>query len=410
MRKTILALAVLETLGSAQAVSIGLTANSNSTVGLVTQGASNTLVSGNLYLFTSATDLTPGSLNGILSASNRLAFFASKLGTDPGQVRGPVAFTNGAFTSSGVVEVGAAGNNTYMFITSADGQWIGAFQNIDAPTTGTVVMNPSNMTEDLLGTTSLQGINGTNSGYQLVHAPIGPEIGIEQGAGNFLEINEAVDFGAIVPGQETSITFTIRNTGASPLVLSGTGFSAPHPDDFHLAAPMTGMVTAGGSLDFTVIFAPMSAGLRSSTFTLLNNDADENTFTFAFAGNALSLSTDTDMDGLSDASEFNMAALGFNWQLAQPALVSTYYTNANGAGLFTASQVQTLNSGTPLIARDPATGKFKLTLDWKKSTNLTSFVDFPAPVGSAVSISPQGDVEFEFPSTDNAAFFRIKLE
>jgi hypothetical protein len=105
-----------------------------------------------------------------------------------------------------------------------------------------------------------------------------------------------------------------------------------------------------------------------------------------------------------------MAALGFNWQVGQSALVSTYYTNANGAGLFTTSQVQTLNTGTPLIARDPETGKFKLTLDWKKSTDLTTFPDFPAPAGSSVSISPQGDVEFEFPSTGDAAFYRIELE
>jgi hypothetical protein len=85
-------------------------------------------------------------------------------------------------------------------------------------------------------------------------------------------------------------------------------------------------------------------------------------------------------------------------------------TNANMAGLFTPSQVQTLQTGTPLIARNPTTGKFKLTMDWKKSTTLTDFPDFPAPAGSAVSINPQGDVEFEFPSSDNAAFFRIEME
>ncbi len=237
-----------------------------------------------------------------------------------------------------------------------------------------------------------------------------PEISIEQGTGNFLEINDTIDFGATVPGQETSITFTIRNTGASPLILSGTSLAEPHPDDFRLAAPVAGMVPAGGSLDFTVIFAPLAAGLRSSTFTLLNNDAGENTFTLGFDGNALSFSTDTDTDGLSDASEFNMAALGFDWKVRQPALVSTYYTNANGAGLFTPSQVQALHTGTPLITRDPATGKFKLTMDWKKSTDLTNYLDFPAPAGSTVSISPGGDVEFEFPSADEAAFYRIEVE
>lgn len=58
----------------------------------------------------------------------------------------------------------------------------------------------------------------------------------------------------------------------------------------------------------------------------------------------------------------------------------------------------------------PITGKFRLTMDWKKSTNLSDFLDFPAPPGSSVSINPQGDVEFEFTSPDNAAFFRVEVE
>lgn len=124
----------------------------------------------------------------------------------------------------------------------------------------------------------------------------------------------------------------------------------------------------------------------------------------------LSPNQDTDEDGMNDASEFNMAALGFDWQVSQPNLVSTYQNNANGAGYYSLSQVQTLNSGTPLIQRNPATGKFKLTLDWKKSTDLTTFTDFPAPAGSAVSISPTGDIEFEFTSPDDAAFFRLGVE
>lgn len=173
MKKTILALALLATLGSANAVSIGLTAIANTTVGLVTQGATSTLVSGNLYLFSSATELTPASLEGILTAADPLAFFASKLGADPGQVRGPVAFTNGAFTSSGATEVGAAGNKTYMFLmsTGPGTLHIGAFQNINAPALGTVVMNPGTMTEDLLGTSTLQTVSGTPSGFQLVAVP-----------------------------------------------------------------------------------------------------------------------------------------------------------------------------------------------------------------------------------------------
>lgn len=119
----------------------------------------------------SATELSPASLEGILGAANPVAFFASKLGLDPGQVRGPLAFTNGAFTTTGASEVGVAGNKLYMLIVSNDASYIGAFQGIAAPSLGTVVMNPATMTEDLLGTSTLQSISGTKSGFQLVAVP-----------------------------------------------------------------------------------------------------------------------------------------------------------------------------------------------------------------------------------------------
>ncbi len=127
-------------------------------------------------------------------------------------------------------------------------------------------------------------------------------------------------------------------------------------------------------------------------------------------GQALSVNDDTDLDGLNDVAEYNMRDLGFIWNSAQPGLVDIYKANANVAGYYSPTQLRALKSGTPLISRDPGTGKFKLTMDWKKSTDLTNFLDFPAPPGSAVSINPQGDVELEFPSTDAAAFFRIEVE
>lgn len=48
-------------------------------------------------------------------------------------------------------------------------------------------------------------------------------------------------------------------------------------------------------------------------------------------------------------------------------------------------------------------------MDWKKSTNLADFYDFPAPANS-VSVNPEGDIEMEFTSTDDAAFFRVEAE
>ena len=79
--------------------------------------------------------------------------------------------------------------------------------------------------------------------------------------------------------------------------------------------------------------------------------------------------------------------------------------NPNSYGLYSLTQVQALNVGTPLLVKNPTTGKFKLTVGVEKSTNLENFTPMPIPV-SAV-INSQGKIEFEFTSTDNAAFFRV---
>ncbi|MEI8309906.1 MAG: hypothetical protein WCH98_04030 [Verrucomicrobiota bacterium] len=115
----------------------------------------------------------------------------------------------------------------------------------------------------------------------------------------------------------------------------------------------------------------------------------------------------TDGDGLNDAAEFKMSALGFDWQTAQPTLVSALKDNANSAGLFTTAQVQALNVDAPLLTLNPTTGLFKLTISVKKSTDLQTFSHFPVN-DQQTFVNAQGDIEVEFSVPDKAAFFRLQ--
>jgi len=87
--------------------------------------------------------------------------------------------------------------------------------------------------------------------------------------------------------------------------------------------------------------------------------------------------------------------------------VNTLFGNANSAGLYTTSQIQALNVGTPLLARDPLSGLFTLTIGVQKSTNLVNFSPFPL-AAPQTTINPQGELEFQFTVPDKAAFFRLE--
>jgi sulfur relay (sulfurtransferase) DsrC/TusE family protein len=251
------------------------------------------------------------------------------------------------------------------------------------------------------------------------------------------------DFGIAVTGSTTSVTFTLKNTGYNDLILTGTpkvAVSGTHGAMFAITAQPTSPITAPtGTTTFTVQFLPTSGGVKIAALSIPNNDVDESPFNINLTGTALAFTDDTDADGLNDASEFQMAALGYDWQVSQPTLVNTLMSNATGAGLYnqtlynanrtagqndvinspntyslyTLSQLQALNVGTPLIQRHPTTGVFTLTLGVEKSTTLLpgSFTPFPMTgPGTSTVINGQGKLEFQFTVPDNAAFFKVQAQ
>ena len=112
---------------------------------------------------------------------------------------------------------------------------------------------------------------------------------------------------------------------------------------------------------------------------------------------------------MNDASEFQMAALGFDWQVSQPALVDTYTSSANGAGYFTPSQVQALSIDTPLLQRNPMTGIFTLTIGVEKSTDLSTFNPFPMTAPQTL-INGAGKIKLQFTVPNNSAFFQLRAQ
>ncbi|MCU0749566.1 MAG: VCBS repeat-containing protein [Akkermansiaceae bacterium] len=113
-------------------------------------------------------------------------------------------------------------------------------------------------------------------------------------------------------------------------------------------------------------------------------------------------STPADSNGDGTVSQTEFAAI----LAALPNPLATQ----NAAGYYAKAQVQSLNVGASLIEKI-SPGRFRLTLGIQKSTNPATnpFTDSSlASPGSFYQINPQGELEFEFPSADDAAFFRVE--
>ena len=85
-----------------------------------------------------------------------------------------------------------------------------------------------------------------------------------------------------------AVTFTIENTGTAPLNLTGTpnivAINGTYANQFSIVQPGTSTVSASGSTTFTITFSPTSAGPKTATISIANNDADENPYTYTING------------------------------------------------------------------------------------------------------------------------------
>jgi dipeptidyl aminopeptidase/acylaminoacyl peptidase len=213
---------------------------------------------------------------------------------------------------------------------SPDGEWIafasdrtGNFEvNIvrpDGSSLSQVTYTTSN--ELSLGWRPLPGLTVETPGYPVM-------------ANNGANVLPATRSGSASPAQ----VYTLRNSGStviSNIVVTKSGAGSSH---FLLTAPATNSLTPGQTMAFSVVFSPSSAGEKNAVLSIASSDTNSSPFIVNISGLGLGENADSDNDGLNDAAEFSLSSLGFDWQLNQPALVSTLTSNANLAHLFTQSQ------------------------------------------------------------------------
>ncbi|MCR9242319.1 MAG: choice-of-anchor D domain-containing protein, partial [Rhodobiaceae bacterium] len=130
-------------------------------------------------------------------------------------------------------------------------------------------------------------ISGTGSGL--------PEINVTGNGQNIADGDttpqaaDHTDFGSIdINDGNIERIFTIENIGDETLSLGSNSVSLSGPDaaEFSIFSQPFSSVSSGSSRTFRVRFDPTTAGAKSATLTIANDDADESPYNFSVSGTA----------------------------------------------------------------------------------------------------------------------------
>lgn len=127
----------------------------------------------------------------------------------------------------------------------------------------------------------------------------GPEIGVARSSsGEWLAANGSTAARPVYAplGSESSSSFTLRNFGGQPLLISGLSIQGPHASDFTITTPPAASVAVGMTTSFVVRFTPSAEGNRHALLRLTSNDPDETPFNIALEGITRPILLEDDFD------------------------------------------------------------------------------------------------------------------
>lgn len=198
-----------------------------------------------------------------------------------------------SMTSSGITPTSYNVVGTYLAAdvvgtetSSFANQWNGSawLNNWGAISSNTLTLN---------AVTSLTATNHFTAGRR------NQEINIVQGVTNYLTTS-TYDFGTVLTGTNNDVTFTIQNTGQNTLTIGtpGSVVMTGNPP-YSMFTPYTGTtITALGTKNFTIRFAPTGAGTFTGSVTITSNDADEPSYVINFTGIAVAPTPDINVKGI----------------------------------------------------------------------------------------------------------------
>ena len=126
------------------------------------------------------------------------------------------------------------------------------------------------------------------NGYSIVDGDVTPSI------------PDFTDFGTTSVGSNVAKTYYIYNTGVIALNLGAITFSGPNAADFSITSLPAVSIAPGGNTTFVITFSPLTNGTKTATFSIVNDDSNENPYNFNIQGIAIQVFYDSDGDGIFD--------------------------------------------------------------------------------------------------------------
>lgn len=130
------------------------------------------------------------------------------------------------------------------------------------------------------------------NGEFTIGAPVvkGAEIEMLLGKKDLVDGKSKTNFGNIrVSKSGKPKTYTIKNTGTSPLRNLGFSVTGKNRADFVLSSPKIGKIAPGASVKFRVIFKPKAFGTRKADLHFKSNDKDEKSFDVKLSGRGVGI-------------------------------------------------------------------------------------------------------------------------
>lgn len=133
--------------------------------------------------------------------------------------------------------------------------------------------------------TKMQRSAFADTALMLLAAPPMPEIVVEQPATNVLvDGSSQITYPLTAVGSDSTMTFTLRNTGTATLSGLGITIDGSHAADFTVSIAPPSSLASGASATFAIRFQPGAQGFRTGIVHLTSNDLDENPFDINLRG------------------------------------------------------------------------------------------------------------------------------